>query len=158
MATSTGRLCDRCGFDNGEQLGDSGRCAGCGIPLGPADDHDPPAPGFRVREDDPAHVVTDADRERYPDALAGVVAVRRLAYEWGDGVGAAPYGYFTRSRVQVVELGTFEGGRIDLPDECPECGHDRAVWGFHQDRAGIAWSESAECLTCEATLASDRGA
>lgn len=148
--------CDACGFDMGDSLTDSGRCLGCGTPLGPADDHEPPAPGFRVGEDDPAHVVTDADRERYPDALAGVVAVRRLNYEWGRGIGAEPYGYFTRSQVLVIDLGEYDH-RADLPDACPECEAERALYGHHQDRAGIAWQTATECLTCGHTLHEDRG-
>lgn len=153
MATQRGIRCDRCGFDNGDDLGDSGRCAGCGIPLGPADDHERPAPGFRVPDRDRPFVVPDHAVEQYPE-LEGVKTILRLDYEWGDGVGAAPYGYHTTRRIQVVDLDAWDGADwfredVVISDECPECGASLAVYSFSQDRAGIVGSRSLSCAACE---------
>lgn len=137
----------QCGFDNtpaegGEQ---PTKCLGCGKPLRPDSDdpmhRDKPAPGFQINplEDDDGepHVVTDQDRERYEE-LEDVLVIHTLRYEWGNGIGCAPYGYFTRERVEVQ--------RAD--DSCPECGHDEELVTFAQGHAAIAGSKTIECDRC----------
>lgn len=135
-----------CGFDNEPLPGDDRpeRCAGCGIPLRPADDHRAPFPGYSIFECDDPYVVTNGDREDHPE-LEGVRLIRELDFRWGDGVGADVYGYHTTKRVTVVELSD-QGA---LPDACPVCDHDHALRDYASDPVGIAKAETIECLACD---------
>lgn len=133
-----------CGFDNTPLPGDDAptRCGGCGTPLRPDSDDpmhsDMPAPGFNVTEGDDSHIVTDSDVEEYPE-LEGVIAIRELKTDWGRGIGAEPYGHFTRKRVQVEEA--------DEP--CEKCGCEEVLVTFTQDRAAVIAGETVTCARCE---------
>lgn len=133
-----------CGFDNTPLPGDEAptKCGGCGAPLRPDSDDpmhsDMPAPGFQIREKEDSHVVTDSDVENYPE-LEGVLVIHQLETEWGRGIGAEPYGYFTRKRVQIEEA--------DEP--CEKCGSSEERVQFSQDHAAVISAETVECARCE---------
>lgn len=133
-----------CGFDN-EPLPDDEaptKCGGCGTPLRPDSDDplhsDMPAPGFNVRGDEDAHVVTESDVENYPE-LERVLVIHVLETDWGRGIGAEPYGYYTRKRIQIEEA--------DEP--CEQCGCEEIRSSFHQDRAAVLSAGTTECARCE---------
>lgn len=133
-----------CGFDNEPLPGDDPptKCGGCGTPLRPDSDDplhsDMPAPGFNVAEEGDPHVVTESDVEEYPE-LEGVLVIRTLETEWGRGIGAEPYGHFTRKRVQVEEA----------DEACEQCGSFEEIVTFTQDRAAVMAGETVVCARCE---------
>ena len=135
-----------CGFDNTPLPGDSEptKCGGCGTPLRPDSDDpmhsDMPAPGFQVMEHSDPHIVTESDVEAYPE-LEGVLVIHTLETDWGRGIGAEPYGYFTRKRVQTE--------KADEP--CEECGCELERYSFSQGHAGIAGGDSVTCVACDHT-------
>lgn len=96
-----------------------------------------PTPGYRIDPEDDAYLVTDEDREDSP-ALERALVIRELDFEYGQGLGAEPYGYFTRTRVVVAHA----------EEPCPKCGHEFTRESFSQDHAAIAWSFLAECNAC----------
>lgn len=126
----------------GDSLGESGLCEGCGIPLGPASDHEMPAPGFKVSAtyDDP-YVVSEEERERNPK-LEGRFLIRVADIRWGRGIGAETYGYYVKELEEIVSIPHFSDEEC-----CPECGGDRAVHhhGFDGAVAGADW---LRCNTC----------
>jgi hypothetical protein len=133
-----------CGFDNTPLPGGepSKRCGGCGVPLRPDSDDplhsDMPAPGFNIAEGDDSHIVTESDVENYPE-LDGVLVIHRLQTEWGRGIGAEPYGHFTRKLIQVEEA--------DEP--CEKCGSEEELVVFSQDHAAVMAGEKVTCARCE---------
>lgn len=157
------RLCPSCGFQQDDRS-ESGKCLGCGYQLDPHPDHSAPAPGFHVDDYDGPHVVTEQDVDRYPE-LEGVIIIRELAFEYGRGIGAEPYGYHTLRREQVVDAETYIAAHPDsrlaeeLADEaCPNCGSRTIATVFAQDGAGIAGVASAACDVCDAEVYADRWA
>lgn len=138
-----------CGYNNTPLPGDKPpvNCEGCGIPLRPPDDHKRPYP--TVFPDEGPRTVTDWDRETYP-ALEGVVIIKTADVNWGRGIGAECYGYYTKKFVGVVDLETFEHNREEVPDNCPECGSNRAIYRHGFDGC-VASYVALECGTCDRT-------
>ena len=135
--------CDVCGFDySGASLGKSGRCEGCGTPLGPSSDHERPNPGISVSEYDGPYVVSDEERRRDPK-LDGRVLIRECDIRWGRGIGAETYGYYLKRLEEVVYIANFSEEEC-----CPECGGLRAVHERGFDGA-VAGYERLHCQTCE---------
>lgn len=149
-----------CGFDNepGPEGEVPARCLGCGVPLRPNDEQTPPFPGHEVpypnREGDmERYVLSDEERETF----SGVIAILRLEYDWGRGIGAEPHGYHVRERIEVVDLSEWNHAGFD-GEQCPECGVSVAKHRFSQDAAGVAYAETVECRGCEMTLFEEVGA
>lgn len=161
-----------CGFDNEPAPGESypEKCLGCGTPLRPAADHEKPAPGFDVYPEGDAderhphsfggHTVTDEDVERYPE-LEGVLHIAHCIIEWGRGIGAETYGYYTKKRVERVDLAEWNPKRAsdyfdqsdpeyepDHPDACPECGSGQAEHRTGFDGC-VAGYDYLQCTACD---------
>ena len=135
--------CDVCSFDMGHDLGESGRCAGCGTPLGPASDHDRPAPGIDVNPDyDDPFTVTEEMRMRNPK-MEDRFLILECDIKWGRGIGAETYGYYLKRLEEVVRVGGFAE-----TDKCPECGDNRAVHEHGFDGC-VAGYDRLTCNTCD---------
>lgn len=164
-----------CGYDN-TPGGDSqapAHCEGCGTPLSPSKDQEPPAPGQQVpywdlvkrtdEEGDVAlnewgeplyeevekekYIVDDDDREEYPE-LENVLVIHELQYHWGRGIGAERHGYITTRRVQTIEL----------EEPCPECGHElTATETYVADPAGVYSRKTVECNVCDGIIVDHQG-
>lgn len=137
-------ICDVCSYDMGHDLGESGRCEGCGTPLGPSRDQKRPAPGIDVHSEyDDYVLVTDEMRERNPK-LEGRFLIYHSEIKWGRGIGAETYGYYIKKLSEVVSVSKFSEDHT----ECPECGDNRALHKHGFDGA-VAGYDTLRCNTCD---------
>jgi len=144
------RSCPVCAFDNTPLPGTDAptHCESCGTPLRP-DPDDPlhsnrPAPGHDIRAEDDAFIVTDAYRDHWPE-LEDVLVIHELLTNWGQGIGAEPYGYVV-THYEAVEI---------ADDPCPECGSEKVRVSERRGEAKIAGSRSVECNVCAYTISEE---
>lgn len=136
--------CDACGFDMGNSLGESGKCGGCGTPLGPPDDHEVSCPGYTIHPDRHEPYIIDSEDRKWYSNMGGVVVIRKKIIKWGRGIGAETYGYYVKDAEEVVSLPEWS----DDHDECPECGNRRAVREYGFDGCVAGYSR-LNCESCD---------
>lgn len=134
-------ICDVCRFNMGHDLGPSGRCEGCGTPLGPAEDHTVPGPGVSVLDGDEPYIVSEDERLHDP-RMEGRYIIFHNDVRWGRGIGAETYGYYTKKLSEVVDL-----SKHTDHTECPECGDNRALHKYGFDGC-VASYTTVRCNTC----------
>lgn len=147
--------CDRCGFDNGSGT-ESGKCMGCGIPIGPGKDDEKKYPFPTVWPDEePLAVQGFWNVDELPDGYLGLRAIQQHQETWEDGVGANPWsGYRVEAFEATFRIGspahkTFGDADADtLADECPTCGCHTARIEKSTDGGG-GWSTYISCVSCD---------